>query len=137
MSDLLYLMSFKNPPEPGPYYYDPDNLHVTILDNFSIPNKRFHDFMRTANMLTRWFKAIPLRADGFDLFGVQGDIPVLKVHGGLQLASLHESFADLVMAHDGVLRNPQFAYNGYSSHVSYQRINESAPSFRSVVNRCH
>lgn len=118
MTDLLYLMSFKNPPAVGQYSYAPEDLHLTVLDNFAIPNTCFHDYIRTAQRLSRWFPHIPVSMRGFKLFGINKDIPVMTV-GGEQLDSLHQSFVELMRAHNGKPRNPQFIGAGYDPHISY------------------
>lgn len=117
MSAEYLLTSTIGPIERGQEFEGSLPLHVTVQQWFTLESDRaFQNALQ--NLATR---LDPIEIEGANeaLYGPSSDVPVRLVRKVGQLARLHMQTGELVTRYGGELRNPEWAGERYSPHVTH------------------
>ena len=117
MAAEYLLTSSLAPIERGQVFEGSLPLHVTVQQWFSLEYERA--FINALQNLATRFE--PLEIEGGDeaLYGQNNDVPVRLVRRVGRLARLHTQTGELVARFGGELRNPEWAGDHYSPHVTH------------------
>lgn len=121
MAELLITSSI-DPIREGQVFEEGLPRHVTIWQDFTLPDAQLDDFIIDAEGVIKGF--LPLEFIGADeaLYGPENTVPVRRVTAlgrGATAIALHTVLGISIARHDGTPRNPEWAYEGYNPHVTY------------------
>lgn len=121
MAELLITSSI-SPIEEGQVFPGELPLHVTIGQDFYLPDSHLELFERDLEVALGAFSPIEIVGTDNDLFGPNSDKPVRRVTAvGRQatLTAFHTVAMQVVDRYEGVLKNPEWAYEGFQPHITY------------------
>lgn len=92
-------------------------LHVTLLQWFTVDSQpAFQNALQNLTMRTPGFEVVTGEEA---LYGPNNDVPVRLLRGFGKLARLHADVVELVARYGGEMRNPEWAGERYSPHVTH------------------
>ncbi len=121
MPELL-LMSSLNPVTEGQDITQSRHPWVTLQQYFTIPDSRMDAFEQRVGQAAEAFFPIAIQGAERDLFGPDNDVGVRRVAAlgkGATLHALHTVLGEVILHHDGEMRNPEWAFEGYNPHITY------------------
>lgn len=123
MSELLFTSSI-DPIKEGQSFKNGLPRHVTIWQDFTLPDFHMNDFIADAGAAIEGFSPFDVVAftGDIDNFGPHNNIPVRRVRAlgsGATLLTLHAVLGAVIQQHDGEIKNPEWAYEGFNPHVTY------------------
>lgn len=123
MAELLITSSI-DPIKEGQVFEHGLPRHVTIWQDFTLPDLHMNEFIADAGNAIEGFS--PLEIVAFsgkpDKFGPHHDVPVRRVYAlgaGATLYALHAVLGSVIKQYEGEAKNPEWAYRGYNPHVTY------------------
>lgn len=120
MAEILYLMGFFNTPEIGRMVYDLNNLHVTVLQSFTVDNVNLSLFIEEAEGVTNGYQGVTVTPGEQKMYGENLDFPVLEVEDQTgSLNKLHHKMKDLVFENGGSFNQPSYNGTFYSPHITH------------------
>lgn len=118
MSAEYLLTSSIDPIRKGERFVDePLPRHVTIQQWFML--EHVPAFKNALQNFATTLAPIEIKAGETAEYGPNNDVPVRLVRSIGRLASLHTKTGELVERFGGTLKNPEWAGDGYSPHVTY------------------
>lgn len=122
MANLMYVMSFfeETPPE-GEFFYDPDNYHVTLLPEFTVPDRNLGQWLSMIQELTETHSPFSVVETQETFLGANLDIPATEVASS-PVSALKKLHTDLWLSLHGVGGSPQTEYvlSQFSPHISFK-----------------
>ena len=121
MADLLYIIGFLEEVKENPI----ETLHLTIMQDFSIPNRNLRQFLKDLEKISVWFHSMELETTEVDFFGPLNDIQVMKVGGKdlQELKELHSSIFELIYKMGGNVTNPEYCLENFQPHLTGEERN--------------
>lgn len=96
--------------------------HVTVWQYFDLPDVHLNEFIANVGNAIEGFSPLEIVGDENDEFGPDNDVPVRRVKAlgeKATLITLHTVLGEVIERHEGVIRNQEWAYQGYNPHVTY------------------
>jgi hypothetical protein len=123
VAQTLYLMSFlnENKVRASAAINFQEDLHLTVVSNFTVPDKRMVDFQSALIRLAPWFFPLKLDVVNHVTLGTICQVPAAVVRAQskeMSLVQMHDSFWDLIKQYGGKVNDP---YSGtqYTPHITY------------------
>ncbi|UTX51297.1 hypothetical protein KI440_03830 [Candidatus Saccharibacteria bacterium TM7i] len=118
MSELL-LISSLDPVEAGENLTESRHPWVTLQQYFTIPDEKMDTFVSRVGEAVEAFSPITVTGtEESDTFGPNEDVRVRRV-SAVGLQALHTVLGEVIYHHDGDIRNPEWAFEGYNPHITY------------------
>ncbi|HWT40837.1 MAG TPA: hypothetical protein VN081_06265 [Dongiaceae bacterium] len=121
MSELLFTSSI-DPVKEGQVFTESPPRHVTVWQYFTLPDFHRKTFLDEVGRAVEGFSPLEIIGGAEDKFGPNNDVPVRRVIAlgtGATLITLHAVLGEIIRRYDGVIRDPQYAWEGYNPHVTY------------------
>jgi|GEM_PF-2124557 len=121
MSELLITSSL-DPIEEGQVFTEGLPRHVTIWQDFTLPDLHMDEFIQDADATIQAFSPFEILGASRAEFGPHNDVPVRQVIslGRVStIVALHTLLGGSIHRFDGEIRNPEWAYEGFNPHVTY------------------
>ena len=121
MSELLITSSL-DPIEKGQVFSKGLPRHVTIWQYFQLPDFHRDVFIAEVGEAVEAFSPLEIMGAECDHFGPNNDVPVRRIMAlgsGATLIALHATLGEIINRHDGVIANPEWAYQNYNPHITY------------------
>lgn len=127
MTDLLYLMGFLNETPPlgpmAPIEFEED-LHLTLLPAFAVPNQHLNRLQRGFFTVAQWFEPLTLKPTAMVDFGVTAPLPAMLVdpdlHAPNSIKNCHETFLAQALENNAYFHDP-YVGEEYKPHISHWR----------------
>lgn len=121
MSELL-LTSSLVPVEVGQDIAKSRHPWVTLQQYFTIPEYQMPAFTEKVGRAVEAFSPIDIEGADEAEFGPNNDVRVRRITAlgeGATLAALHTVLGEIIEHHQGDMRNPEWAFEGYNPHITY------------------
>lgn len=129
MADLMYLISFLEDVDEGTFELGnlEDAKHITIVPEFSLPNKELDAVRVKFDRAASWFGLFNIEAVRESVFGEDDNpVSVVEVSGidcnGNSIFDLHRTFTEIIYNAGGVCSSPQYCFDNFSPHISYMNM---------------
>lgn len=122
MANLLYIMCFfGDTPKEGDFFYDPENYHITLLPEFSVPDENLAQFLESLQPAETLFQQISVNETKAAFLGDDFDIPVVKVQSTseLELPKLHAWLMERLAEAQGT-PDTKYVLERFSPHISFK-----------------
>lgn len=121
MSELLITSSL-DPIEEGQVFSEGLPRHVTIWQYFQLPDFHRQAFIEEASEAIEGFSPLEIIGGQEDRFGPNNDVRVRRIETigkGATLITLHTVLGEMIQRHEGTVRTPEWAFEGYNPHMTY------------------
>ena len=121
MAELLITSSI-DPIEEGQVFKDGLPRHVTIWQDFTLPDVHMEAFIRDVGFTSQAFSPLEILGTDYAEFGPNNDVPVRRIMAigrGATMISLHTVLGSVIHRYGGEEKNPEWAYEGFNPHVTY------------------
>lgn len=124
MAELLITSSL-DPIQRGDSFPQGTSLprHVTVWQYFELPNEHVNEFIAETGNVIEAFSPFDIEGAAYAEFGPHTDVPVRRIKAlgqkGTTLIALHSVLGAVIEEYEGMISNPEWAYNGYNPHVTY------------------
>lgn len=122
MSELLITSSL-DPINEGDVFPKGLPRHVTIWQYFQLPDFRREAFAEQIGRAVEGFSPQWIVGGENDAtFGPDNDVLVRRVHTlghGATIRTLHAVLGEIIQRNDGVVRNPEWAFENFNPHITY------------------
>lgn len=95
--------------------------HVTIWQYFKIDSDLMDDFTAEVSEVVNGFSPLEVIGAKLDNFGENNDVMVRRVDAlgeAATILTLHSVLGSVISSHNGVVKNPEWSYEGYNPHVT-------------------
>ena len=121
MAELL-LTSSIDPIEEGQVFEHGLPRHVTIWQDFTLPDLHMEAFIHDVSFTSQAFSPFEILGTEPAEFGPNNDVPVRRIMAvgrAATLTSLHTVLGSVIHRHGGEEKNPEWAYEGFNPHITY------------------
>lgn len=122
----MYLIAFLDEVKEGSFELGDleEAKHITIVPEFSVPNKRLDNIRVKFDRAAAWFGDFTVNPIRKSIFGDEDNpISVVEVFGcdclGNSIMDLHSTFTNIVYDEGGSCSSPQYCFGNFSPHISY------------------